>query len=60
MRYAPLKSCLAACAAVLVLPLADVLAATTSTKGPSLVIMTAPGKKKPKVKPPRKPFFRRS
>jgi subtilisin family serine protease len=54
MRYAPLKGCLAACSAFLVLPLADVLAATS--KGPSEPAqLSVPGKKKPKDKVPRKP-----
>ena len=54
MRYAPLKGCLAACAAFLVLPLADVLAATS--KGASEPAqLSVPKKKKPKDKAPPKP-----
>ncbi len=53
MRYAPLKGCLAACAALLVLPLADVLAATS--KGPSEPAqLSVPKKKKAKDKTPPK------
>ena len=53
MRYAPLKGCLAACAAFLVLPLADVLAATS--KGPSEPAqLSVPKKKKAKDKTPPK------
>ena len=53
MRYAPLKGCLVACAALLVLPLPDALAATK--KAPSEPVqLSVLKKKKPKDKKPPK------
>ena len=46
MRYAPLKGCLLACAAFLVLPVADVLAATKE-RPPESAQLSAAKKKKP-------------
>ena len=49
MRYAPLKGCLLACAAFLVLPVADVLAAAKE-RPPEAAQLSAAKKKKPKDK----------